>query len=121
MLHHYYVSQFAAEILIIALGEHIRADNLFGRPLEEHGIAVRIDPCRPANGIELLFEVGGTLHQFFRLPGPSFSTYLMDEPPELQGLHGIARTIYHAHIAVQVGHIEVGLVVVHVAGTQEQA
>lgn len=56
-----------------------------------------------------------------RLLCPSLGAHLLDEPPEFQWLHGIARTVDHTHVAIQVGHVEVGLVVVHVTSAEEQA
>ena len=82
MLHHHDVGQLAAKALVESLRQGVFGND-FGRgATEEHGVAVLVGPCRPADGIELLFEVGRALHDSRCLARPSFGAHLLDNPPE---------------------------------------
>ena len=51
---------------------------------------------------------------------PLIITHFLNQPPELKRLYRIARAVDHVHVAVQVGHIEIMLVIIHLARAEKQ-
>lgn len=85
MLHHYHVRQLPSKQFVIALRQGVFADYLGRGTAEEDGIAVLVDPRRPADSVQLLLEIIALGEDVFRLCAPALESDGLDEPPELRG------------------------------------
>ena len=120
MLHHYHMGEVAAEAFVIAIGKIVFRHYLVVGTLKKHRVAVFVIPARPTYTGEFRHEVGCIPHYCRGLFCPAFYANGLKQPPEFQWLNTRTRAVYHAHVCVEISHVEGVLIIIYLSRGDKQ-